>query len=193
MHRLDRGASGVVIFARSSAAVAGWQAALTAPEASKLYLALVRGRLEEAVLVDHPIRDGRASGSEVTARQALSEVRPVAVSEVDRCSLVEVRLRTGRRHQVRRHLKHLSHPVLGDTTWGKGAVNRHFREAYGLRRLALHGALVEVRHPQTGKAIVFAAPLPPDLTGPLALLFPERPGIWQIGPALKLPPGGDGL
>jgi tRNA pseudouridine65 synthase len=174
VQRLDRGASGLVVFARSPEATRAWQEALADENAVKLYLALVRGQLAESVTVDHPIRDARAGGSELAARPAQSEVRPLASSEVDRCSLVELRLRQGRRHQARRHLKHISHPVIGDSTWGKGEVNRRYGERYGLSRLALHCACLLVRHPMTGEALTLRAPIPSDLVAPLALLFPAE-------------------
>jgi len=167
VHRLDRGASGVVLFARGPEPARQWQAAWQSPDTVKEYLALVRGHLTEAVQVDHPIRDRRTGRSDEVARPARSQVTPVACSPHERCSLVRVRLFTGRRHQVRRHLKHLSHPLVGDTTWGKGDVNRHFRERYGLHRLALHAERLVLVHPVTAQTVEIRAPVP----APLAALF----------------------
>src|SRR5262249_24959795 len=99
---------------------------------------------------------------------------------VDRWSLVEARPETGRLHQVRRHLKHLSHPVVGDVNYGKGDVNRLFRERYGLRRLALHALALAFEHPFTGAAVAISAPLPGDLRGPFAALgIPEQAYAWR--------------
>ena len=74
-----------------------------------------------------------------------------------------MRISTGRRHQIRRHLSHIRHQIIGDTTYGKGGINRHFREAYGLPRMFLHAWRLEVRHPETGERLRVAAPLPNDL------------------------------
>jgi tRNA pseudouridine65 synthase len=97
-----------------------------------------------------------------------------------RFSLVEARPRTGRLHQVRRHLKHLGHPLIGDVNYGRGELNRWFREQVDLARLALHARSLELTHPVTGERLVVEAPLPPDLAGPL-----ERIGLWPVA----TPPG----
>jgi tRNA pseudouridine65 synthase len=163
VHRLDRQTSGCLLLARED--VAGWQRALAAGR--KRYLALVRGHLREATTVDHAFKD-----PEGARREAITDVAPVARSTVERCSLIEARPRTGRTHQVRRHLKHLSHPVLGDANYGKGKLNRDYRARFGLARLALHCASLEVEN-EDGVRLVARAPLPADLREPLALLFPD--------------------
>lgn len=167
LHRLDRQTSGVVAFARTEH-VARLQAALAA--ADKRYWALVRGHLRATVEVDHPIVD-EEDGVRV-AREATSVVTPLVLSTVERCSLVEVRLLTGRRHQARRHLKHLSHPVLGDATHGKGPLNREYRARYGLARLALHARSLAL----DGRAAT--SPLPADLAAVIQRLFPSSPELF---------------
>jgi tRNA pseudouridine65 synthase len=112
-----------------------------------------------------PPRSSRPVGPAGPSRPARSRVTPLLVSNVDRCSLVEVRLFTGRRHQARRHLKHISHPVIGDATHGKGAINRAYRDAYGLARMALHARSLVV----DGASAI--AQLPSDLVVPLRRLF----------------------
>jgi tRNA pseudouridine65 synthase len=173
VHRLDRQASGCVLFARGRDATRGWQDALADDAAEKRYLALVRGRLSHAVLVDHPLKDADKEGADALRREARTHVRPLASSDVERCCLVEARPLTGRTHQVRRHLKHLSHPILGDANYGKGPLNRDYRARFGLARLALHCArlvLVDVH----GTRVEAEAPLPADLLAPLERLFPEQ-------------------
>jgi tRNA pseudouridine65 synthase len=166
LHRLDRGTSGVVAFAREGT-VSKWQEALARPDADKRYWALVRGHLRAPSAVDHPIKDEETG----VVRAARSEVRPLLQSSAERCSLVEIRLFTGRRHQARRHLKHLSHPVIGDATHGKGQINRAFRDRWGLARLGLHARLLVLTHPMTGARVGAVAPLPADLRAPLLSLF----------------------
>ena len=163
--RLDRGTSGVVVFSLDRAAYAAQHAALAAPDAVKRYGALVRGHLRDARLVDHPVPDGEGG-----RLAAVSRVAPLWQSRQERASFVEVLLETGRRHQARLHLKHLSHPVIGDANYGKGALNRHFAEQYGLRRLALHCFGVALTDPATGERFEASAPLPADLEQPFSLL-----------------------
>lgn len=162
LHRLDRQTSGVVAFA-PHAEVARLQGALA--DADKRYWALVRGHLQGRVEVDHAIVDDE--DGERVARPAQSVVTPLLRSPVERASLVEVQLLSGRRHQARRHLKHLAHPVLGDATHGKGPLNRDYRERYGLTRMALHARSLRL----DGRDAV--SPLPADLLEVCARLFPD--------------------
>jgi tRNA pseudouridine65 synthase len=74
---------------------------------------------------------------------------------------------TGRLHQIRRHLKHISHPIIGDVRYGRGDQNRIFRDRFGLFRLALHAHSITFPHPVTGKLLALSAPLPDDLKAPL--------------------------
>lgn len=182
VHRLDRGTSGVLLFARSPAVAARLAAAFEGGAVEKVYLALVRGSPPDEGLVDHPIprREGGPRVPAVTAFRTLFRApaaapglpaaAAAAAAPLPPCSLVEARPRTGRLHQVRRHMKHLSHPLIGDANYGKGAINRAFAEAVGLRRLALHAASLRLAHPVTGEPLRFEAELPPDLAVPLARL-----------------------
>jgi tRNA pseudouridine65 synthase len=169
VHRLDRGTSGVLVFALDPEAARRLGAAFAEGGVEKVYLALVRGRAPEDALIDHPI-SRTAGGLRVPAvtavrRLGLAEPEPGRVY-----SLVEARPETGRLHQVRRHLKHIAHPVIGDVEYGKGEHNRFFRERYGLHRLALHALSLALPHPETGERLRLAAPVPADLAGPLAAL-----------------------
>lgn len=166
VHRLDRGTSGVLLFARTLEAATALGRAFAARAVHKRYLALVRGRPAPEGVVDHPI-PRREGGARVPA---VTRFRTLAVSPVERCALVEALPETGRLHQVRRHLKHISHPLIGDVNYGKGDINRHYRAQYGLHRLALHAAEIAFTHPVSGGWICVAAPVPPDLAGPLAAL-----------------------
>ena len=153
IHRLDRGASGVVLFAldRASAGVLG--RAFAESRVRKRYLALTRGHPPERGLVDHPLQP--ATGGERVA--ALTEY--VRLGTSGRYALVECNPRTGRLHQIRRHMKHLSCPLIGDVRYGKGEHNRLFRERYGLHRLALHASWLGFEHPHSGLPMVVSAPL----------------------------------
>lgn len=176
VHRLDRGTSGVIVIARSGDAAARVQASFERGEAEKCYLALVRGIAPEEGVIDHaiPRREDGPRVPAVTAfrrRFAVSAATAVDLpAAVQRCSLVEARPRTGRLHQVRRHLKHVNHPLLGDANYGKGDLNRLFRAEIGLGRLALHAASLELVHPFSGERLRLEAPLPDDLVAPFTRL-----------------------
>ena len=134
--RLDRGASGVVMVARSSEMANLLSSAGGQPLVHKVYWVLVRGVAPEEGVVDHPIPN-KEGGERVPA---LTRFRRLAwvETEIRSVSLVEATLETGRLHQIRRHMKHAGHPVLGDSNYGVPALNRAFKERYGLDRLALH-------------------------------------------------------
>lgn len=160
INRLDRGASGVVMFAldrdTARAVSESW------PSADKRYLAITRGHPPEHLVIDYAIP--KEPGGE----------RVPAVTEIwlretfGRYALVEAAPRTGRLHQIRRHLKHISCPLIGDVKYGKGEHNRIFRSQHDLHRLALHATSITFTHPATGARISVDAPLPADLTHALA-------------------------
>jgi tRNA pseudouridine65 synthase len=159
VNRLDRGASGIVLFALDREAARAFAAAWETAE--KTYLAITRGHPPEELVIDHAIP--RAPGEERVP--AVTHVR--RVETFGRYALVEARPRTGRLHQIRRHLKHVSCPIIGDVRYGKGEHNRIFRAQHGLHRLALHATALEVAHPDGGTLRV-ACPLAADLAGAIA-------------------------
>lgn len=167
VHRLDRPTSGVVVMGRDPEMAAALATAWREGQVEKRYLALVRGVFPAAVDVDHPVPKGERGDPRVPA---VTSFRRLAVSERDRCSLVEAIPETGRLHQIRRHLKHLSHPIVGDVRYGDGRVNRHFRASWSLTRLCLHAAQLVLRHPVSGATLRLEAPLPADLAGPWRVL-----------------------
>ncbi len=171
VHRLDRGTSGAVLLALDKDVARRLQEQFVAGRVEKRYLALVRGVPPESGVIDHPVPKV-PKGERVPA---VTEYRRLGVFE--RFALVEARPRTGRLHQIRRHFKHLSHPLVGDVQYGKGDINRHFRERFGLHRLALHALEIAFDHPRDGRRITVQAPLPVDLSGPLGEmgLVPEYP------------------
>jgi len=153
LHRLDRGASGVVLFALTEHAARGLNRDWAAGQVDKRYLALTRGHPPESGLIDHPIP--RAPGEERVSAQ--TEFSRLATFE--RYALVAALPKTGRLHQIRRHLKHLSCPLIGDVKYGKGEHNRWFRERYALDRLALHAAALRFVHPVSALLVTVRAPL----------------------------------
>jgi tRNA pseudouridine65 synthase len=165
VHRLDRGTSGALLFALDAETAALLQERLGGRAIEKRYLALVRGVTPEDGRIDHAIPRA-PKGPRV---DAITSYRRLAVA-LDRYSLVEALPETGRFHQIRRHMKHISHPVIGDANYGDLRENRKLRAEYGLARLALHARSLSFVHPWTGAAISVRAPLPEDLAQPLTRL-----------------------
>jgi tRNA pseudouridine65 synthase len=153
LHRLDRGASGAVLFALNENAARILNRSFADRSMEKRYLALTRGHPPEHGLIDHPIP--RAPGEE----RVPAQTEYVRIGTFERYALVVAVPKTGRLHQIRRHLKHVSCPLIGDVRYGKGEHNRLFREQYALDRLALHAAALRFVHPTTGQRITVRAPL----------------------------------
>jgi len=174
VHRLDRGTSGVLVFARTREVAATLSQAFESRQVDKRYLALVRGTPAESGTIDHPLPKS-GTGPRVPA---VTHFSLVARSSIDRCSLVLAIPETGRGHQIRRHLRHLGHPLVGDVNYGSGEINRRYRAAYDLRRLALHAHGIAFDHPVSGARVSIQAPMPDDLG--LAL---ERLGLPRSSPS----------
>lgn len=171
VHRLDRGTSGVLLFALDPAIGAQLGGQFERGEVAKTYLAVVRGHPWEAGVIDHPlapladthagIRGGRARQPAVTRYRRLATVElPHAVDRypTSRYALVELQPLTGRRHQLRRHMKHIAHPIIGDATHGKGRHNRLFAELFGCRRMLLAAVALRLRHPVDAGELLLRAP-----------------------------------
>jgi tRNA pseudouridine65 synthase len=170
VHRLDRGTSGALCFARSREAAAALCDSFESRHVDKRYLALVRGEPAPSGTIDHPIPKS-VDGPRVPA---VTRYQLVARSTVDRCSLVLAIPETGRGHQVRRHLRHLGHPLVGDVNYGRGEINRRYRAEYGLHRLALHALDLAFEHPVTRAPVAVTARMPDDLGLPLERLALPR-------------------
>lgn len=162
VHRLDRGASGVLVFALSPEAARAAQLQLQAQLWHKEYLALVRGITPSTGHIDYPL----AAEKHKPKKDAVTSFERVGVFE--RYSLLRVRPQTGRLHQIRRHLRHISHPLIGDVRYGKAEHNRVFRQRFDLCRLCLHATRLRLVHPTSGRGLQIDAPLPSDLALPLA-------------------------
>lgn len=172
-HRLDKGTSGLLVLAWGPQAARRLGAAFEQGNVAKRYLALVRGWPPESIDLDHALaRDPEAPSTgqpRLPARtlfQRLGRVEwPFAVDArhpTSRYALVEARPLTGRRHQIRRHLKHIAHPIVGDATHGKGPHNRAVAAWVGLARLWLHATELTLPHPDDGRPMRFEAPPGPE-------------------------------
>ena len=128
----------------------------------KTYLALVRGHAPEERLIDYAVRKGEQRGPDVPRQSAQTSIRRLGTWE--RYSLVEARPHTGRLHQIRRHLSHIAHPIIGDTSYGKSNHNRLFNEVYECSRLLLAATQLTLDHPVTGERLELRAGLDRDFT-----------------------------
>ena len=175
-HRLDRATSGVLVMARTSAAnrSIGWQFEERSVE--KQYLAWVKGRFPAEIDLDYPLRINQESQERESASTHF-----ICLRNSEMGSLVLALPKEGRRHQIRRHLKHVHHPILGDVRYGKKLYNQPLRDSVGLLRLGLHAHSLSFRHPLSGAALQFMAPLDPSLAEPAALmdLLPDQDMISQ--------------
>ncbi len=162
IHRLDGATSGCLLFATERSLAGPLSAAMSA--GTKRYVALVRGtaRGPRSVVVDRPLRDD--NGIE---KSAVTALHAVAVCEEPPCSVVLAQPQTGRYHQIRRHLRGLSHPVIGDRAHGDSHINRAWRSR-GVGRLALH--CLSITLSLEGIALDIRCPLPADLAIPMAAL-----------------------
>lgn len=179
VHRLDRATSGCLLLAfdRDSASILG--KTLMSGDFEKDYLAMCRGWPEEDFVVDHPLDGGPGKPQKkpaVTHFKRLSTCElamPSAGFDTSRYALLRAQPRTGRFRQIRRHLKHLSHHLIGDTSHGDGRHNRAFR-MMGIHRMLLHAERLRFDHPHSGARIEAVAPVDVEFAKALGL-FGEDP------------------
>lgn len=184
VHRLDRATSGALVFALSPGAARGLAAQFESGTVKKEYLAVVRGYAPERAEIDYALKEELDRKADPHARRdkpaqsALTEIERLALIELPyqvdkfptaRYSLIQARPKTGRKHQIRRHLRHIGHPIVGDVTHGVGTHNRFFETHFKIRRLLLACTALELKHPENGERLRVEAPLASEL----ARLFGE--------------------
>lgn len=176
VHRLDKETSGVMVVAKSGAAMTDLQRQFKARETEKEYLALVwgcpppNGRIE-TLIGRHPKHRQKMAVLTEGGREAVSTYK--VAEQFSDIALVEVRIETGRTHQIRVHMTHLGHPVIGDPVYGRARNNKL---PVAVNRQMLHAARLEFTHPLTGKRLSFNAPLPNDMRRLLENLRNEQHG-----------------
>jgi 23S rRNA pseudouridine1911/1915/1917 synthase len=179
VHRLDKDTSGVMVVAKNDATHQALSKLFAAHDLTRIYKALVWGTPKartgtiEAAIGRHPIDRKRMAVRETSGRHALTEywlekrfgppLKPLA-------SLVGAKLGTGRTHQVRVHLSHIGCPVIGDPVYGRRRNSPAPDSLKSFGRQALHAAVLEFRHPGTGKVVKFASELPQDMARLMAEL-----------------------
>lgn len=167
VHRLDRATSGVLLFAKNAEILPSLKSQFMDRTVEKTYLCIVRGipEIKEA-LINHPLTSERSS----KLQEAQTSYKVLAESEIpfnstgryptSRYSLLEVNLLTGRTHQIRRHLAHIRHYIVGDKKHGDNKQNIFFEKQFGLTNLLLHSLKMSLSHPMTGEKIAVTCPVP---------------------------------
>ena len=163
IHRLDKPTSGVLLFALDSDSARAVSQQFERQLVTKHYIAVVRGYIDDTGVIDYAIRDRDARTPKrnpaQTSFQRLATIElPHRIDRypTTRYSLVRLKPETGRRHQIRLHMKHIKHPIIGDTSYGKTLHNQFFAQRYHCRRLLLHAQKLELLHPLNGKAVKIA-------------------------------------
>jgi tRNA pseudouridine65 synthase len=192
VHRLDKPTSGLLLFALSSQNAKLLNTLFTNQDIHKTYAALVRGFIMGDRQVDHPMKEIAAfknkqyAADKKEAQIAITNIKPLTFFELplpdgrfstSRYTLLEMKPCTGRKHQLRRHAKHISHPIIGDVKYGKGEHNRLFREQFGCSRLLLAANKVEFVHPITEEKIMIHCPLEANFSQLLDELDPYARAI----------------
>jgi tRNA pseudouridine65 synthase len=174
IHRLDRATSGCLLLAFDRDTASALGKVLMTGEVEKEYLAVCRGWPEERFSIDHPLDGGPGKPEKKPAithfvRLATGELPvPSAGFETSRYALLRCQLETGRFRQIRRHLKHAFHHMIGDTSHGDGRHNLQFRMR-GVHRMLLHASRLAFTHPSSGERIEVVAPLDAEWKKALAL------------------------
>lgn len=192
VHRLDKPTSGLLVFALSSDVARHLSDAFNDRTVHKTYLALARGYVPSQTL-DYPLsvkldkladkhrQQNKAPQPALTHFTTLATCElPVAIDRYpqSRYSLVKCEPQTGRKHQIRRHLKHLGHPIIGDAKHGKSVHNRYFKQHFNAGHLLLSAVSLRFEHPITGQTLNLNCPMAPAFAR-LVTLLPWREADWQ--------------
>ncbi|NRP39632.1 tRNA pseudouridine synthase C [Marinobacterium sp. xm-a-121] len=179
IHRLDRATSGVMLVGKELESSKTMQEQFQARGVKKEYECLVRGwfsepqgRIDHALVPKYDKYADPLASQDKEAKEAVTDFEVIAQTELDipvgrystsRYSLVACFPHTGRKHQIRRHMKHHLHPIIGDTKYGEGRHNRMFRDHFNLHRLVLMARSIQFSHPVTDELMTIHADLPVDI------------------------------
>ncbi|MDQ6961129.1 MAG: tRNA pseudouridine(65) synthase TruC, partial [Mariprofundaceae bacterium] len=174
VHRLDKPTSGVLLFALNPEIAKLMGEKFANRDIAKTYVAVVRGYSVEQETINYPLKEeldkktDKKADQEKAAQEAVTAYERLATVELDhavgryataRYSLVKIKPKTGRKHQIRRHMKHIFHPIVGDTTHGDGKHNQLFRDVFDCHRLLLAATSLSFKHPLSGQEVVISAAL----------------------------------
>jgi len=174
VHRLDRKTAGVLLFAFDKATTKALQATLQDKQTQKKYLAIVRGYFPEKIRVDYPLTNDRGKTQQaVTTFEKIRQVElPIAFGRyaTARYSLIAAMPQTGRMHQIRKHLNHLRHPIIGDRPHGCNKQNKLFKNKWAMTTMLLHAWQLRFIHPIHQQSLTIEAPLFSEFERMLPLL-----------------------
>jgi tRNA pseudouridine65 synthase len=163
VHRLDRATGGILLFALNKEVEIIMQQQFADNQVSKKYSAIVRGYTPDSEDIDYPLRKENGALQEAHTRYTTLKHAEIAIPlgkhNTSRYSLVEVVPSTGRMHQIRKHLSHVNHPIIGDTTHGCNKQNKLFREKWEMTTLLLHASSLSFKHPVSEEYLNINAPV----------------------------------
>jgi tRNA pseudouridine65 synthase len=174
IHRLDRKTSGILLFAKDKSFVQPFQEALSSSHSKKSYNAIVRGYFPNDRTVDYDLTNDKGK-----TQSAITNFKLISITELDlpfgrfntsRYSLIEAQPRTGRMHQIRKHLNHLRHPIIGDRPHGCNKQNKLFLEKWNLTKMLLHAKTLEIQHPYLNQNLSIKASSPQHFNQMLEVL-----------------------
>jgi tRNA pseudouridine65 synthase len=180
VHRLDRKTSGVLLFALDEEMHRMVQFAFAERKIEKKYFAIVRGFTAEKGTIDYPLK--KENG---TFQEAITQYETLAKTEIEipsgkhntsRYSIVEISPLTGRKHQIRRHLAHLRHPIIADRPYGCNKQNKLFSDHFGLTNMMLHAHKLTFHHPETEETVCISAKIHEEFTRMISELRFPLPG-----------------
>ena len=165
IHRIDRPTSGVLVFGKDKETATALSLLFKNKEVKKTYLCLVRGFTDDNGSIENDLKkDGSGELQNAVTRYITLEKQevPIEISKYpqSRFSFLAVQPVTGRMHQIRRHLEHIRHPILGDKRYGDRHYNRYLKEEMGMENLLLHAYQISFRHPVTQEMLSITAPIP---------------------------------
>ena len=161
VHRLDRKTGGVLLFALNTNVQREIQQQFADRKVEKEYWAIVRGYTDDSGEIDYPLRKENGTLQEAfTAYKTMARAElpvPFGKHATTRYSLVKISPETGRMHQIRKHMAHILHPIIGDRPHGCNKQNRLFKEKWGMTTMMLHAKTLDITHPVTGTPLKFVA------------------------------------
>jgi len=177
IHRLDRKTAGGLLFALEKNIAREVQEQFIQQQVQKKYIAIVRGFFPEEVEVDYALTNDRNKTQEaVTFFKKIKQIEleiPFGKHPTSRYSLIEAFPKTGRQHQIRKHLNHLRHPIIGDRPHGCNKQNRLFKEKWNMITMLLHAQELKLKHPTTKDNLILQANFSQEFMRIKNILFPK--------------------
>jgi tRNA pseudouridine65 synthase len=173
-HRLDRKTSGVLIFAKTKEVAHAMQTTFACSSTTKEYLALVRGFFPTTYQLDHPLTNEKgvkqSAQTDFRCLQHYELALPFGKFPTSRYSFIAAYPKTGRMHQIRKHLNHLRFPIIGDRPHGCNKQNRLFKSEWNMTTMMLHARSVAFIHPMTGQSVTVNASMSDEFQRMIAVM-----------------------